>query len=220
MKTNLTHLAILIDRSGSMSPIRKDMEGAIETLLRDQERLPGEMKVTIAQFDTDYEILANSKDVREIRNVQLIPRGSTALYYSLTRLIDELGEKLSRTPEHERPSKVIFAVVTDGGENSSPREYTARVVLDKIKHQTDKYNWNFIYLGANQDAFAEADKIGIQMAVNYQATPAGIRGMSKNLSSYVASTRASETNDATNPDDDAGYTKIVGIGSSTTTNKT
>jgi hypothetical protein len=93
----------------------------------------------------------------------LQPRGGTALLDAVGRAITETGERLKATPEADRPGLVVFAVVTDGLENSS-HEFTKDAVKALILHQQDVYHWKFIFLGANQDAFAEGGSIGVKTA--------------------------------------------------------
>ena len=74
--------------------------------------------------------------------------------------------------------KVIFVISTDGLENSS-REFTKQKVKELIKHQQEKYGWEFIFLGANINAVKEAGSIGIHKdyAFNYVTSEAGIKEM-------------------------------------------
>jgi len=71
----------------------------------------------------------------------------------------------------------MFVIVTDGQENASAREYTKERLLEKIKHQTEVYNWLFLYLGANQDSISVAQQYGIapDKAINYSADEKGMR---------------------------------------------
>jgi hypothetical protein len=98
-----------------------------------------------------------------VPHCHLEPRGNTALLDAVGRAIVETGERLRALPENERPGLVVFVIVTDGQENSS-REYTKARVKEMIEHQQNVYKWQFTYLGANQDAFAEAGGMGIRLA--------------------------------------------------------
>ena len=86
--------------------------------------------------------------------------GRTALNDAVCQAIDETGKKLASMREEERPSKVLFVILTDGEENAS-RSFTNRDVKKRIQHQTDVYKWGFVFLGANQDAFATGQEMGI-----------------------------------------------------------
>ena len=91
--------------------------------------------------------------------------------------------------EEYRPGKVLCIVVTDGHENAS-REYTRKQVFDMVTHQREKYNWEFIYLGANQDAFAEGRSMGFSQSINYVADAIGAQGVTRGISNGVASYRS------------------------------
>ena len=102
----------------------------------------------------------------------------TALYDALGKTILDVGHRLSKTPESERPEKVIFIITTDGYENAS-REFTQQKVREMITHQTEKYNWEFLFFGANIDSAEVADTIGVapDMACDFEASETGIHKM-------------------------------------------
>jgi len=114
----------------------------------------------------------------------------TALLDAIGKTINSVGERLSNTPEEERPEKIMFCILTDGEENSSA-EFTNNKIKEMIDHQRDKYNWEFSFLAANQDAFSTASNIGIshQYTANFMATSDGIRGACKTLNNLAASYR-------------------------------
>lgn len=173
------HYIMLIDRSGSMSNIAKDMTGGIRSFIDKQLDgvNPDKRTVSFYQFDTEHDELYDFAKLAEVKEYTLYPRGGTALLDAVGTAITKVGGKLRDMPEDERPGEVMVVIVTDGQENSS-HEYTRTQVKELIQHQTDKYNWKFTYLGANQDSFAEAGSIGIPMAatVNYAATTRGTAG--------------------------------------------
>jgi hypothetical protein len=171
----LTLIAALLDRSGSMEVIKSDSEGGFNALIADQRTEPGEARVTLAQFDTEYQVVYANRPIAEIGPLELQPRGMTALLDSVGRLITDVGAELSALPEHERPGKVIVVVVTDGLENSST-EWSVDAVKKLIKRQHDDYSWEFIFLGANMDAV----EVGMQMgfaadrSMTYAPSAAGV----------------------------------------------
>lgn len=189
MKQGKTDIVVLLDRSGSMATIRKDMEGGFDSYIADQRKIPGECSVTLAQFDDVYEVVYAGKPLAEVPPLSLEPRGWTALLDAFGRLIDETGTRLAALTEEERPERVLFVVITDGQENRS-RELTKEAIFERVKRQTETYGWQFVYFGANQDAIAVAAGLGIDphFAVNFQATPMGVasavRSMSAGTSSY------------------------------------
>src|SRR4051795_2230840 len=160
---NLTHLYFLLDRSGSMQSIKDDTEGGYDAFIAEQRNQPGECRVTLAQFDDQYEEVYRERPVAEVPPLSLSPRGSTALLHSIGRLLAEAGAHLAALPEHDRPGVVIVGIMTDGHENSS-HELTHAQVKALIERQTAEYAWQFLYLGADQDAIEVGSSIGVAAA--------------------------------------------------------
>ena len=157
---NLTHLYFLLDRSGSMQSIKDDTEGGFDAFIAEQRSQPGDCRVTLAQFDDQYEEVYRDVPVADVPPLSLSPRGSTALLDSIGRLLSEAGARLAALPEHERPGIVIVGIMTDGHENSS-RELTHAQVKALIERQTSEYAWQFVYMGADQDAIEVGSSIGV-----------------------------------------------------------
>ena len=107
--------------------------------------------------------------------ISLVPRGSTALLDAVGRAINETGERLAKMNEEDRPGLVVFVVMTDGEENSS-QEFSKDQIKQMITHQQDTYGWHFTFLGANQDAFAEAGALGIHAAGVANFSPCEVAG--------------------------------------------
>lgn len=184
MNKEHTEVIIVLDRSGSMESIKTDMEGGINQFFEDQKKEPGRCSVTFTQFDNEYEILYSGVDIQSVPKAVLVPRSMTALLDAVGRTIKEVGDRLAKTAEADKPGRVIMLIVTDGLENAS-KEFTHRQVKALIEEQTSKYNWMFVYLGANQDAFSAAAGIGIKCAVNFQANAAGTSSATKGMSAGV-----------------------------------
>lgn len=191
-------VTILIDRSGSMSSMQREMEDALKVFLTEQSKdVDNDIRLSVHTFDNFYETTFLDRSVREVNYIKIEPRGSTALTDSLCRCIDETGARLARLPESLRPEKVMFIVITDGLENAS-RTFNRTDVATRIRHQSDKYNWQFLFMGANQDSFQEAATYGFNpnLVNNYDVkTAGGIRAlystMDVALNSYKTSWNAS-----------------------------
>ncbi len=190
-----TDITIILDRSGSMTGLESDVVGGINTLLTDQKETEGQCNVTLVQFDGNdpYEILRDNQPLKEVSLLKLgefVPRGSTPLYDAIGRGIHQTGKRLSDLEESKRPNKVIFVIVTDGGENSS-REFKQNIISNMVKLQTDEYNWEFVYIGANQDALETGASVGIMASnsLNYCSTPDGTHSMYQNLSRKLGTKR-------------------------------
>ena len=156
---NKTLIAALLDRSGSMETSKKATEDGWRELVNEQRQQPGQCQVTLAQFDTVYEVLYSATDIAEVPEFVVQPRGMTALLDATGKFITEIGEQLSALPEAERPGHVICLIMTDGMENSS-HEWDWDGVKRLIKQQRDQWNWKFIFLGANIDAVEVGGRMG------------------------------------------------------------
>ncbi len=177
MKNDLTQIVCILDRSGSMAALESDTIGGYNKFIESQKEEQGEAWVTTVLFDDKYELLydaANVKTLRPITNKEYYARGMTALYDAVGKTIVDIGHRLAMLAEEERPSKVIVVIITDGQENSS-KEYDKGKIKDMITHQTQKYNWQFLFMGANIDSAAEAAAIGIdeKFSMDYAATDHG-----------------------------------------------
>ena len=165
-----TEIAFILDRSGSMSSMTNAaISGFNEFLAAQQATLDDESNpipttFSLILFDHEYLPVHNRQDIQIARPLTLEtyePRGNTALLDAIGRTIDYIGGELANTPEADRPAKVIIAILTDGEENAS-RNFSMQDINQRITHQTEKYQWEFLFLGANQDAIATAACMGIQ----------------------------------------------------------
>lgn len=199
-KENFTSINVIIDASGSMSHLAHDTIGNFNTFLQEQKAFPGEAVFTLCTFNTDYHLVHDFMDIANIPNLDSVtytPMGGTALLDAMGTTIDEVGRKLAAMQEEERPSKVIFLIITDGHENSSHR-YSAAQIKDMVEHQKDKYSWEFVFMGANIDAIATGTNLGISMqnTMNYMPTAAGTHDLYSTVSSSMNSYRASNSSRA------------------------
>lgn len=158
--SRLTHIYLLLDRSGSMQSIKTDTEGGFAAFVEEQRRAEGECLVTLAQFDDRYEVVYAARPVADVPPLDLQPRGTTALLDALGRLVTEAGAELAGLPEERRPGTVVVAVMTDGLENSS-REWTHAAIRALVEQQTRDYSWQFLYMGADQDAIEVGRDLGV-----------------------------------------------------------
>lgn len=195
MKTNLTELVFILDKSGSMSGLENDTIGGFNAMLKKQQEEPGSAIVTTVLFDNNYELLHDRINIRGIRPItqkQYFVGGSTALLDAIGQTINKIGNAQQHTTEEQRADKVMFVITTDGMENAS-REYTYEKIKTSIEHQKAKYGWEFIFLGANIDAISTAAKFGIgaDRAANYHADSQGTQLNYAAVSDAVSSLRAS-----------------------------
>ncbi|MCH7227419.1 hypothetical protein [Haloferula sp. A504] len=163
MNPNLTEIAYVLDRSGSMQPLTEAAITGFNDFLQQQLDEPGDANLSLMLFDNEFltpHIRTPLQDVRGLDAGSYVPRGCTALLDAIGLTIDELGKRLAAEPEERRPGKVIVAIYTDGYENASTC-YTLEKINQMITHQRKHYDWDFMFLAANQDAIATAAQMGI-----------------------------------------------------------
>ncbi|CAM3566579.1 VWA domain-containing protein [Occultella aeris] len=168
---NFTHIAFLLDRSGSMQSIKSDTVGGFDAFIAEQRGEPGRCTVSLAQFDNEYQEVYADRPIADVPSLDLVPRGSTAMLDAIGRLINATGARLAALPEAERPGTVIVGIMTDGLENAS-KEFSRAQIKAMIGEQTDRYGWQFLYMGANQDAIEVGTGLGVDpgLAVTYSST--------------------------------------------------
>jgi hypothetical protein len=193
VQSDLAEIAYVLDRSGSMQSLASDAIGGFNSFLSSQKEVEGRANFTLVLFDHEYLVIHKSVDIRQVPDLDArtyVPRGQTALLDAVGRTIDDLGAHLAALPEAQRPAKVIVAIFTDGLENAST-DYTTERLADMIKHQQEKYNWEFLFLAANQDAIASAAKIAIPaaQAMNFAASPTGVRESQQMLNQRITQSR-------------------------------
>jgi len=163
MKTNLTELVFILDRSGSMAGLESDTIGGFNSMLAKQQAEPGECRLTTILFDDRYEVLHDRIDIKAVSPLtekEYYVRGNTALLDAIGTSINKIGGVQKNTAEDYRAAKVLFIITTDGMENAS-HEFSYEKIKSMIEHQKTKYSWEFIFLGANIDAVDVADRFGI-----------------------------------------------------------
>lgn len=195
MQKNYTHISVVLDRSGSMRAIADDMIGGFNQFLAEQQKVPGKGTITLIRFDNEIDTVCdfiNLLEAHPINQEILKPRGNTALLDAIGYGLAKTGERLASMAEDDKPNKVIFLIITDGQENAS-KEYTYKKISEQVSHQTEVYKWEFIFLGANQDAIFTANKLGIQAgnALTYAADDQGTTDALKDVSSNILTSRAS-----------------------------
>lgn len=154
-----TLIAALLDRSGSMQTSKEATEDGWRELINEQRQLPGQCEMTLAQFDTDYEVLYPPTPIADVPDLVVEPRGMTALLDAVGRFVTEVGRHLAALPEGQRPGQVICVIMTDGMENAS-HEWSWDAVKELITTQRTQWKWKFLFIGANIDAVEVGARMG------------------------------------------------------------
>ena len=161
---DLTLIAALLDRSGSMEDCRRATETGFDEMINQQRGEPGEAVVTLSQFDDVYENVYANVPIAQVGPLNLLPRNTTAMLDATGRFVIQIGEHLASLKEADRPGTVICLIMTDGYENAS-QEWSWDAVKALITQQREQYNWKFMFLGANIDAVEVGSRIGVPQAM-------------------------------------------------------
>lgn len=212
---NYVHILAIVDKSGSMHGVHKQMEEALNSFFKEQAEVDGKCLVDYVQFsagsrfatppvwnrnnfrlestgNNGYEKVYEDRPVGEAEAV-IQPGGGTALLDAIGRGTVELGRKLKALPEVHRPGKVMVVVVTDGEENSS-LTYTKEDIKALLAKQQEVYSWDYVFLGANIDAVAVGAMYGFQEDKSMQFNinnDVAIGSTTASLSAYTTSYRGS-----------------------------
>ena len=177
MKKGLTEIVFILDRSGSMSGLEAETIGGFNSMMKKQRTEDGEAIVSTVLFDNVCEVIHDRvplDEVKELTGDEYFVRGCTALLDAIGGAIRHIGNVHKYAREEDRPEKTLFIITTDGMENAS-RRYTYAKVKKMVERQQEKYGWEFLFLGANMDAIAQARRFGIseKRAVRYECDSAG-----------------------------------------------
>lgn len=194
MRKGLTEIVFILDRSGSMSGLESDTIGGFNSLIAKQKKEEGETYISTVLFDDVTEVLHDRRSLEQIKPLteeDYYVRGCTALLDAVGGAIHHIGNVHKYARDEDRPEKTLFIITTDGQENSS-KHYSYKQVKHMVERQKERYGWEFLFLGANIDAVAEAERFGIRRdrAVNYHADCAGTAVNYKALSKAVSKVRS------------------------------
>jgi uncharacterized protein YegL len=186
-QSGTTHVLMLADMSGSMAGLAEDVRGGFNTYVADLAEQPGDYRLTVTLFDTEFIPLCTDAaltNVPKLTGTNYSPRGATALLDALGKTVGEFETRV----ELADGDRVMVVVQTDGLENSS-REWRFEAVQKLIKEREASGRWSFIYLGAGADTWSQAERMGFG-ANNYVNTSATGQGTASTYAGLVTATRA------------------------------
>lgn len=188
-----TEIVFILDESGSMYRLKDDAIGGYNAFVEEQQKQEGEANLTLVTFNNNYNVVISGEDIKSVEpltDLTYHPSGGTALLDAIGKAIESLIER------EEIPEQIIFAIMTDGEENSS-REFSRKEVFRLIKSLQKFGKVQFIFLGANQDAIGEASSLGIRSenAMNFNATGQAVMDTYSTLSKATSYYRSSGTLD-------------------------
>lgn len=186
-----TDITLLIDRSGSMQSCKEEMEKGISKYLEGLKPLPSTL-VSVIQFDNEStDVLMMGVPITMVGKVSIQPRGGTPLYDAMKDTINMIGNRFREMDQSIRPTRVLFITITDGEENASVRT-SSQDLAAMIRKQTTDFSWDFIYLGANQDAIMSGKHFGLARA-NTMTYTANAQGIGSTFDSLLSRTTAYST---------------------------
>lgn len=156
---------LILDKSGSMYAIQQATIDGVNKFVFETAKTSPEAQYHASLFDTQVTKICSGVPLRSVEPLTsqaYRPDGNTALLDAIGRAVKDIDEL------PEKPNKVVIVIMTDGAENAS-HEYT-RAAINSLIEDREKDNWQFLFLGANLDSFAEAGAIGMRNAGSTSAT--------------------------------------------------
>lgn len=201
---NTTAIHVVLDRSGSMSRVRSDVIGGFNTFLKEQKAEPGKATISLAQFDSVYEVVYESQPLSKAPDLDektYVPRASTALLDAIGRTINNVSAELKKLTLGQRPDKVLFLIMTDGLENAST-EFKKDEIKRLIELNEKELDWKFVFIGASLDSMAEARDMGLASGNmmrstldSHEGVAASYKVMSRGTSDYRSKSLSSAKKD-------------------------
>ncbi len=193
----MTELVFILDRSGSMSGLESDTIGGFNSMIEKQKKESGEALISTVLFDNESTVIHDRLPLDKVPRMtekEYYTRGCTALLDAVGGAIHHIRNIHKYARKEDVPSRTLFVITTDGYENASKR-YDYKKVRTMIEQQKDKHGWEFLFLGANIDAAAEAKRFGISSdrAVNYKCDEKGTALNYEVIGEAVRSVRANKS---------------------------
>lgn len=199
MRPDYTHIAVILDRTGSMEGIRDDCIGGFNAFVAAQQQAAGEATLTLVQFDSQdpYEVCYRFRPIAEVpalTRATFVPRASTPLLDAIGRGINDLDSSLARLPRDQRPSRVVMVIVTDGHENAS-QEFDSPRIRRMIRDRQQTADWQFVFLSADLAGIDDARAVGIaaDACADFAPTPSETRAAWGRTAASISAYRSNRT---------------------------
>jgi SepF-like predicted cell division protein (DUF552 family) len=176
-----------------MEEIVDDTRGGFNSFLREHRDGQGTATVSLYDFNTTVNQVYEGYPVieaPELDSENYTPSGRTALFDAITLAVDETAEYVNAAESAEQPDNVVVVVLTDGKENAS--ETSQDTVKSRVEHRQKTDDWEFMFIGANQDAVLTAEGIGIEKdnSLNMAHDGEGARDAYRSTSDNIRETRS------------------------------
>lgn len=199
-----THITFVLDSSGSMGRIEDDTKGGFNVFLKEQRKEEGTATVTLFDFNSTVELVYQDRpveDAPQLDSDNYRPGGQTALHDAIARAVTETADRIETMAENDRPENVIVVVLTDGKENAS--ETPQDVVRERVETKREEDDWEFLFIGANQDAALTAEDMGMDTdkSLNMSHSGEGAQEAYKSTSRNISQARQEGSTDGFTEED-------------------
>lgn len=185
---NIVNIKFIIDESGSMASKSSDVIGGFDAYLNELRDDGNKYFISVTKFNTSSRVIYSNRPLSEVGRLEYSPGGGTAL-------LDAIGDTLTESLYHATKSgshqicdecgtpvhvgnkeKNIVVIMTDGEENSSHR-FTKSSIKSMIEDRQGRGNWTFLFLGADINAFSDAQQIGVYTSNSFRYDGRNTRAM-------------------------------------------
>jgi len=190
MNKNLTEIVFILDESGSMGSVKDDTIGGFNEFVKQQKDIEGDAVFTFVKFSDYYKVVEEGallESVKLLNKETYTPSYSTALLDAVGKTINKVGNRHDTLDEEDKPGKVLFVVLTDGYENASTE---FRSVNKMVKNKRDKDGWEFLFLGADIDAWGAGQSLGFSKGQTVNTSKDNMKMSYKGLSHYTSNMRS------------------------------
>lgn len=197
MNKNLTKLVFIIDKSGSMFYLTESTINSFNSFIDEQKTAKKQTILTTVLFNDKYEILHNNKDIRTIEPLtanDYIADSTTSLNDTLGAILTQEEKIYIHLSKNEKPSKVIFVIITDGLDNTS-HFYSSQKIKEIIGSRKEMYNWEFLFFGANICSKEAAEAYDIHLYADYSANDGGTQSVYQTVTTASNLDRSIELKD-------------------------
>ena len=161
---NVLEIVFVIDRSGSMHGSEGDIIGGFNAMIQEQREKEQKAFVSTVLFSDHSKVLYDRVRLEEVKRMtsdDYRTSGSTALLDAVGDAMKHIMNVHKYARKEDVPAKTLFVVMTDGEENSSSK-YNNKQIKEMVRKQKEEAHWEFIFVGADIDAFASAESVGIE----------------------------------------------------------
>jgi hypothetical protein len=197
MKSGLTWITLLLDRSYSMDLCADRVVDAVNLFLDEQRAVGGDARLTFALFNTSWDLLHDDAPIAEVPRFTMAmfaPWGSTSLYESFAEVLARTEARVAAAPDAERPEHVVFVILTDGLDDGCGRVSLA-ALREKVERLAREETWRFLFLGANFDAFVEGSRMGTS-GLSFRLGDDGLAQAAATASAFVGMARRGDATTA------------------------